>query len=330
MANLQLPLNQNHETVLGSEYCSGYTDALGKWNTGFYCPNSDESNDVFCCGTEIHKYCCTKKDKVIQSEVQDLTVYIGIVVGAAAALLIITLVSCFCCSCCFLYKKRHPSSASMYRLHNTSEHGSGVTNMYSISNAASRAATPLQIGGSDHLVLLTSGDHRHHHHHHGHHQQFLLEDRIHPNGDLIGLSHSHTLPHNLSHHMKAYRGENPDIINHQSIMREYGTLGRMPREQPPPYQDFLGPTAVTSQGEHHQILIRPATHEDQHQPVVSISQALSNEILPQQQPLQPMVFTTVASNVNNAPTTASTSASVNVSTNSEAETNPQLFHSTKF
>ena len=44
----------------------------------------------------------------------------------------------------------------MYRLHNTSEHGSGVTNMYSISNAASRAATPLQIGGSDHLVLLTT------------------------------------------------------------------------------------------------------------------------------------------------------------------------------
>ena len=33
--------------------------------------------------------------------------------------------------------------------------------------------------------------------------------------------------------------ENPDIINHQSILREYGTLGRMPREQPPPYQDFL-------------------------------------------------------------------------------------------
>ena len=46
-------------------------DALGKWNTGFYCPNSDESSDVFCCGTEIHKYCCTKKDKVIQSEVQE-------------------------------------------------------------------------------------------------------------------------------------------------------------------------------------------------------------------------------------------------------------------
>ena len=58
-------------TVLGSEYCSGYMDALGKWNTGFYCPASDESQDVFCCGTESHKYCCTKKDQVIQSEVQE-------------------------------------------------------------------------------------------------------------------------------------------------------------------------------------------------------------------------------------------------------------------
>ena len=57
----------------------------------------------------------------------------------------------------------------MYRLHNTSEHGSGVTNMYSLSNAASRAATPLQIGGNDHLVLIASGNHDHMHHHHHHH-----------------------------------------------------------------------------------------------------------------------------------------------------------------
>ena len=57
--------------VLGSEYCSGYEDAVGKWNTGFYCPASDESQDVFCCGTEYHKYCCTKKDQVIQSQVQE-------------------------------------------------------------------------------------------------------------------------------------------------------------------------------------------------------------------------------------------------------------------
>jgi len=202
----------------------------------------------------------------------------------------------------------------MYRLHNTSEHGSGVTNMYSISNAASRAATPMQMGGGgDQLVMLSGNpDHRHHHHHHYHQQQqhqqhhqqqqqLLLEDRIHPNGDLIGLSHSHTLPHNLSHHLKAYRGENPDIINHQSIMREYGTLGRMPKDQPPPYQDFLGG------GE--QILIRP--HEES---VVSISQALSGSQaqLPHQQQHQPMVFTTTASVID------------------EPDNNMQLFHSTKF
>ena len=88
MSNLQLPLNQDHEgnkhsvnfrfevnadlfSVLGSEYCSGYVDALGKWNNGFYCPASDESQDVFCCGNEYHKYCCTKKDQVIQSEVEE-------------------------------------------------------------------------------------------------------------------------------------------------------------------------------------------------------------------------------------------------------------------
>lgn len=70
MSNLQLPLNQDHE-VLGSEYCSGYVDAIGKWNMGFYCPASDESQDVYCCGTDYHKYCCTKKDQVIQAEVQE-------------------------------------------------------------------------------------------------------------------------------------------------------------------------------------------------------------------------------------------------------------------
>jgi hypothetical protein len=56
--------------VLGSEYCSGYIDSLGKWNTGFYCPSMEESIDVFCCGSATHKYCCTKRDQVIQTEVE--------------------------------------------------------------------------------------------------------------------------------------------------------------------------------------------------------------------------------------------------------------------
>ena len=42
-----------------------------------------------------------------------LTVLIGILVGASAAILIITLVSCFCCSCCLLYKKRNPNGGEL-------------------------------------------------------------------------------------------------------------------------------------------------------------------------------------------------------------------------
>jgi hypothetical protein len=35
-------------------------DKGGKWNTGFYCPPlSPETGSIFCCGTSVHKYCCT-------------------------------------------------------------------------------------------------------------------------------------------------------------------------------------------------------------------------------------------------------------------------------
>jgi hypothetical protein len=42
-------------------------------NKGFYAifSASDESQDVFCCGTDSHKYCCTKKDQVVQAEVEE-------------------------------------------------------------------------------------------------------------------------------------------------------------------------------------------------------------------------------------------------------------------
>ena len=47
--------------VLGSSYCSGYVDTLGRWNTGFYCPETEETTvSVFCCGNIHQKYCCTK------------------------------------------------------------------------------------------------------------------------------------------------------------------------------------------------------------------------------------------------------------------------------
>jgi len=46
--------------VLGQEYCPGFTDSFGKWNTGFYCPPvSQDSPIVYCCGTQENMYCCT-------------------------------------------------------------------------------------------------------------------------------------------------------------------------------------------------------------------------------------------------------------------------------
>ena len=129
----------------------------------------------------------------------------------------------------------------MYRLHNSSEH-SGVTNMYSLS--ASRSGTPtlvlgnnsqtsallhtnphamgtgtgILIGGanhpSNHAVASTNLAHPHLHNHNA--SQFTLQldeldqmqmmqqqqlEAEQPNG---GMSHSHTLPHNLSHHHSKY------------------------------------------------------------------------------------------------------------------------------
>jgi len=59
-------------TVLNADFCSGYIDAFGKWNTGFPCPwtgvqgdssssSSSGSTPGFCCGTETYKYCCSGK-----------------------------------------------------------------------------------------------------------------------------------------------------------------------------------------------------------------------------------------------------------------------------
>jgi len=215
MANLQLPLNQEYNAVLGSEYCTGYVDTLGKWNTGFYCTNNDDLGDVFCCGSSFHKYCCTKRDQVLQTEVENLTVYVGILVGAATALLLITMVSCFCCSCCPLFKKHNPTNSKyrgpMYRLHNQSSSASGMTSMYNGSNGASRSISP------------TSAPHG----------RATMEESDHSQLIHQGMSHSHTLPHNLSSqqsYRQAFREE-----SEESSGRQYGTLGRLPREQPPSY-----------------------------------------------------------------------------------------------
>ena len=115
-------------------------------------------------------------------------------------------------------------SVAMYRLHNTSEH-SGVTNMYSLSNMASRSGTPVQgqtttaalmhhpsyAASQNNLLgagtgILVGGPN----HHATINPQYGME---HLNGSSI-LSHSHTLPHNLSHHNSKYTS------NYQSKPRD--------------------------------------------------------------------------------------------------------------
>lgn len=218
MANLQFPINQDG-AVLGSEYCSGYIDLVGKWNTGFYCPASDQSVDVFCCGSPSHKYCCTKRDQVLQEEMEGLTVMIGVVVGASTALLLLTIVTCVCCPWCPLNtsgrKQQQKNRGSMYRLATQPESASsGVTNMYSMTTGGSSGSSTPHLPPL-HSSSSTSGP---------------------APGPGHQMSHSHTLPHSLSHHhsFRVARDGSDDSERHD-LGRRYGTLGRMPREQPPAY-----------------------------------------------------------------------------------------------
>ena len=82
--------------------------------------------------------------------------------------------------------------------------------MYSLSNAgtASRSTTP------QHHRLQPQQQHSHHH------QQYLIDDAqdhmrlVHSHNG--GITHSYTLPHNLSHHGKAGGG----------VIQQYMTLNR--------------------------------------------------------------------------------------------------------
>lgn len=110
MNALEFPGISQGIAILGSEYCSGYIDSVGKWNTGFYCPSSsdEDGGDVFCCGTEHHKYCCTStpQDSVQVEQVESVTVLIGVMVGVATSLLLIIIMMCVCCPWCSYYRKK--------------------------------------------------------------------------------------------------------------------------------------------------------------------------------------------------------------------------------
>jgi len=193
MDSIRFPADGEGGAILGSEYCSGYIDVVGQWNTGFYCPTSGENTNVFCCGTETHKYCCTKKDQMVKEEMEGVTVIIGFLVGASSAIILLTIISCICCPWCPNYRRKHveKNEGSTYR------QASHVINTGS-SGGANHSTTPMlsYLGGEFYRQGLP----------HNH-----------------TLPHSHTLPHTLAH-QHSFRGCDGE--------RKYGTLGREPRNLP--------------------------------------------------------------------------------------------------
>jgi len=216
MSNLRFSVSSQEPAILGSEYCPGYVDVLGQWNTGFYCPASQDTGNVFCCGSDTHKFCCTKKDQILEEEMEGLTVVIGVLVGASTAILLLTIISCVCCPWCPNYNKKEMDKfkGSMYRLPQPGSSESRVTAAYSVSNGASGPSTPggNSVGGGGEVTRPSD-------------QAGQLYKQ--------GMSHSHTLPHGLSHHHSFRIGEK--ITSQHDTDRKYGTLGRQPREQPPAY-----------------------------------------------------------------------------------------------
>ncbi|XP_057371685.1 uncharacterized protein LOC130692555 [Daphnia carinata] len=110
-------LHQSHE-VLNADFCSGYIDQFGKWNTGFPCPWLDGSTPGFCCGTEFYKYCCSGKLRIATAPPpppeDPLLLVLAITLGVAAGITLLILVACFVCPGCLLHKKRRPGP--LYRL----------------------------------------------------------------------------------------------------------------------------------------------------------------------------------------------------------------------
>jgi len=168
MDSMRFPADVGDGAILGSEYCSGYIDLVGQWNTGFYCPNSGENSNVFCCGTQTHKYCCTKKDQMVQEDMEGITVLVGFLVGASSAIILLTIISCICCPRCPNYRRK------------VVEKSEGST-FYQGSHVINTATN------------------------HTNHRLSYLGGEIYRQGSNT-LPHSHTLPHTLSHHQSFRAG----------------------------------------------------------------------------------------------------------------------------
>ncbi|XP_054716139.1 protein shisa-like-2B isoform X2 [Uloborus diversus] len=126
--------SKDHE---GSDFCSGYTDVFGKWNTGFECPRMRSGETVYCCGTVLYKYCCTRKEHNTGPGISQ-SVILGTTLGSVVVLILVAVVSCLVCRKCPPYRRAHPSinGGPFYNLHCSST-TSGMTNLYSGQTTAS-------------------------------------------------------------------------------------------------------------------------------------------------------------------------------------------------
>ncbi|KFM62476.1 Protein shisa-9, partial [Stegodyphus mimosarum] len=148
--------DHDHE-VLGADFCSGYTDIFGKWNTGFDCPRMGNGETVYCCGTVTYKYCCTRRDQHTGTGISQ-SVLLGSALGSVLMVILVTLVSCLICRRCVPYRRAHPSlnGGPLYTMHCSST-TSGMANMYSFSGQTTAVTTPLD--GPHVLVDLDNPEH---------------------------------------------------------------------------------------------------------------------------------------------------------------------------
>lgn len=182
MASLQFPPGQ----VAGpaAEFCPGYSDILGVWNPGFFCQTGTQ--DLYCCGGERWRYCCSLRDQQAGSAGQggaDLVA--ALAVASTSFVLLATIISCICCPYCPNYDKRAVQSRGPSRPPVLlAEPGR--------QRQPGRAGGPGSRAGSRSSVScgevgpgpgLAERDRRE--------QQYE---------EFRQMSHSHTLPHSLSHH----------------------------------------------------------------------------------------------------------------------------------
>ncbi|CAL4101944.1 unnamed protein product, partial [Meganyctiphanes norvegica] len=235
------PLKVDHE-VLGEDFCSGYMDPFGNWNTGFPCPHLGEDVPGLCCGVENLKYCCNGRGPTrhIVNNGTHLPLLMGVVFGVSVAIIVSVVICFFKCFCCLLYKKRQCPISPLYHLHcPSSTSGGGVANMYSFSNEPTPQDTPRSSTRSSHrgvnnrwsTTTADSGPGLLNLDHH----LALLEDAT----ACPATAHASFRPHNLDEGCLRNIGSGGRLPSSTALDRAIAGnyVGSLPEDQdlPPPY-----------------------------------------------------------------------------------------------